>query len=354
MNPEQKNYRMKRLLNLLPVLFALQAAAQPPAGYYNAASGLSGTALQSALHDIIDNHTVISYSGLWTAFQTTDDLPNGRVWDMYSNCTWTFVTDQCGNYNSECDCYNREHSWPKSWFDDQAPMNSDLFHIYPTDGWVNNKRGNYPFGTVSNPTYISGNGSRVGNCSYPGYSGVVFEPLNEYKGDFARTYFYMSVRYYGEDAGWPGSDQVTGSQLRPWALAMMLEWHAGDPVSTKETERNDAVYALQNNRNPFIDHPEFALQIWGNPTAVDFTAINSNIRVYPVPASVYCIVDHNGYYTSRDLSISLTDLSGRQYTASSTVDEYSVNINTSSLAPGFYIISLQQAGKMPAFVRIIK
>lgn len=337
---------------LLPLFGA--AVAQPPAGYYNSASGLSGTALQAALHNIIDNHNVISYSGLWTAFQTTDDLPNGKVWDMYSNCSWTFGADQCGNYNSECDCYNREHSWPKSWFNDQPPMNSDLFHIYPTDGWVNNKRSNYPFGTVSSPTYTSGNGSKLGNCSYPGYSGVVFEPINEYKGDFARTYFYMSVRYYNEDSNWPGSDMTIGAQLRPWALAMMLEWHQNDPVSAKETERNNAVYTYQQNRNPFIDHPEFALQIWGDPTGIYADKINRQIRVYPVPAENFCVVDHNGFYQPQSVTITLTDITGKQYTTDFTADGFTVNVNTSMLNRGVYFIAMEEPGKLPAYAKIIK
>lgn len=337
---------------LLPLFGA--AVAQPPAGYYNSASGLSGTALQAALHNIIDNHNVISYSGLWTAFQTTDDLPNGKVWDMYSNCSWTFGADQCGNYNSECDCYNREHSWPKSWFNDQPPMNSDLFHIYPTDGWVNNKRSNYPFGTVSSPTYTSGNGSKLGNCSYPCYSGVVFEPINEYKGDFARTYFYMSVRYYNEDSNWPGSDMTIGAQLRPWALAMMLEWHQNDPVSTKETERNNAVYTYQQNRNPFIDHPEFALQIWGDPTGIYADKINRQIRVYPVPAENFCVVDHNGFYQPQSVTITLTDITGKQYTTDFTADGFTVNVNTSMLNRGVYFITMEEPGKLPAYAKIIK
>ena len=328
--------------------------AQPPAGYYNNASGLTGTALQAALHNIIDDHNVISYSGLWTAFETTDDKPDGQVWDMYSNCSWNFGADQCGNYNSECDCYNREHSWPKSWFNDQPPMNSDLFHLYPTDGWVNNKRSNYPFGTVSSPTYTSGNGSKLGNCSYPGYSGVVFEPINEYKGDFARTYFYMSVRYYNEDSNWPGSDMTIGAQLRPWALAMMLEWHQNDPVSDKETERNNAVYEYQQNRNPFIDHPEYALQIWGDPTGIYADKINRQIRAYPVPAENFCVVDHNGFYQPQFITVTLSDITGKQYTTDFAADGFSVNVNTSKLNRGVYFIAIEEPGKLPAYAKIIK
>ena len=178
--------------------------------------------------------------------------------------------DECGNYSGEGDCYNREHSWPKSWFGGEVmPMYSDLFHIYPTDGYVNGMRNNYPYGEVGQVQWSSQNGSKLGSCTWPGYSGTVFEPIDTYKGDFARSYFYMSVRYYTEDSGWPGSPMTTGSQLKSWALDMMIQWNDQDPVSQKEIDRNDAVYEIQDNRNPFIDHPEYADLIWGTGTGIN-------------------------------------------------------------------------------------
>lgn len=239
-------------------------ASAQPSGYYAPAEGKRGEELQQALHDIIDDHTVLSYSNLWTAFRSTDKREDGTVWDMYSDVpggdppyVYTFGTDQCGNYSGEGSCYNREHSFPKSWFNDASPMYTDLFHLYPTDGYVNGKRSNFPFGETDNASWTSRNGCEVGPSSVTGYNGTVFEPIDAYKGDFARTCFYMATRYYGEDGGWPGSPMVDGAQLEPWALEMMLQWHNDDPVSDKETDRNDAVYALQGNRNPFIDHPDF-------------------------------------------------------------------------------------------------
>ncbi|OFY71803.1 MAG: hypothetical protein A2265_01200, partial [Bacteroidetes bacterium RIFOXYA12_FULL_33_9] len=205
----------------------------------------------------------------------------------------------CGNYNSENDCYNREHSWPQSWFDESSPMVSDLFHVYPTDGYVNGKRANYPYGEVNSPNWTSMNGSKLGTCSYPGYTGIVFEPIDAYKGDFARTYFYMSTRYYGEDAGWTGSPMVNGAELEPWAMKMMLEWSDADPVSQKEIDRNNAVYGIQNNRNPFIDHPEYAMEIWRydevefevgtnkNITCGDSVLLNPTIVYYDENALIY-------------------------------------------------------------------
>jgi endonuclease I len=125
-------------------------------GYYNTAQGLTGNSLKIALHNIIDNHTQVSYNGLWKPIKKQIEKPNGKVWDMYSDIpsgtppyNFTFVTDQCGNYAVEGDCYNREHSWPKSWFNNLSIPESDLFHVYPTDGKVNGLRSNYPYGNVN-------------------------------------------------------------------------------------------------------------------------------------------------------------------------------------------------------------
>ncbi len=261
---------MEKICTLVLFILSVKIAfCQIPSGYYTNADNKSGVELQSALHDIIDQHTVISYDGLWNAFYTTDIKSDGKVWDIYSDIPggtpeylFSFGSNQCGNYSGEGDCYNREHSFPKSWFNDKSPMISDLFQIFPTDGYVNGKRGNYAYGETSSPSWTSTNGSKLGPCNISGYSGTVFEPIDEYKGDLARTYFYMATRYYGEDSGWAGSDMVDGSQPKAWALAMLLEWNNEDPVSQKEIDRNNAVFAIQKNRNPFIDHPEYADYIW--------------------------------------------------------------------------------------------
>lgn len=261
----------KYFLLLMLVSGLLQVSGQIPSGYYNGTEGLEGTALRSALHTIIDNHTSISYTSIWTHVQTTDKKSNGKVWDMYSDVPggtppyeFTFSSDQCGNYSGEADCYNREHSWPQSWFNSNSPMVSDLFHIYPTDGYVNGQRGNYAFGEVGTATWTSQNGSKKGNCVYPGYTGTVFEPIDAYKGDFARTFFYMATRYYTEDSGWLTTEATDGAELFSWTKNLLMEWHIKDPVSAKEIARNNAVYGIQHNRNPYIDHPEFAMLIFGD------------------------------------------------------------------------------------------
>lgn len=268
----------KTLLNRFAMLWlAVMASgslmAQIPNGYYNDANGKTGTELKAALHDIIKGHTSIYYSNIWNAFWSTDNKGNGVVWDMYSDIpngtppyTFSMGQNQCGEYLQEGDCYNREHSWPQSWFsgDDQATPTRDLHHVFPTDGFVNSKRGNYPYGEVGTTSWTSQNGSKLGTCkSSLGYNGTVFEPIDEYKGDFARALMYMSVRYYTEDDNWGTSDMTNKSEILPWAIAMLLDWSDADPVSQKEIDRNNVIYSeYQHNRNPFIDHPEYARMIW--------------------------------------------------------------------------------------------
>jgi len=285
---------MKRfLVSISAFLFFVSTVfAQIPPGYYDNAQGLSQQALHQALHDIIDNHNSQSYSSIWTHIQTTDVKTNGKVWDMYSDVPggtpayeFTFVSDQCGNYGQEGDCYNREHSWPKSWFNDQSPMNTDLHHIVPTDGYVNGRRSNYPFGEVDNASWTSTNGCELGQNTYSGSSGLSFEPIDEYKGDFARIYFYMATRYYNEDGSWQTNDMVNGAQLKPWALQMLYQWHRMDTVSQKEIDRNNAIYTIQNNRNPFVDHPEWVDSIWQIGVKYKNIEKNLNISIYPNPSN---------------------------------------------------------------------
>lgn len=242
-------------------------------GYYQNASGKTGFTLKTALHDTIKNHNVVSYDAV-REFQKIIDLkPNGTIWDMYSDIPdgtpkYTFSTSKtCGNYSKEGDCWNREHSVPASWFSDKSPMYSDIFHLYPTDGYVNGIRSNYPFGNVCSASWTSTNGSKKGNgCSDMGYTGIVFEPIDAYKGDFARTYFYMATRYENLISSWSSVmfNGTSNQVFTNWAIDLLLEWHDADPVSQKEINRNGAIFtSIQFNRNPFIDHPEFAHLIWG-------------------------------------------------------------------------------------------
>lgn len=272
---KKRDTMKKGVLVIGLVLGVLCGLAQAPAGYYQSAEGLTGNALKVALHEIIKGHHSISYSQIWNAYWSTDNKGNGVVWDMYSDIpggtppySYQMGVDQCdsgGCNNTEGTCYNREHSWPQSWFNKQSTPRTDLHHIFPTDCQVNHDRSDNPYGEVRSGTTFR-NGSKLGPCKTPGYTGTVFEPIDEYKGDFARAFFYMSVRYYGEDAAWKTTDMTNKSEIKPWALAMLLRWNKLDPVSQKEINRNNAIYDdYQFNRNPFVDHPEYADMIW-DPT----------------------------------------------------------------------------------------
>ncbi len=256
------------------ILFSLRSIGQIPPGYYDPVENLFGDTLRFELSKIIDGHQAQSYSSLWSHFSNTDKKSDGTVWDMYSDqpggmpsYTFAFFSDQCGNYSGEGDCYNREHSFPRSWWGGSTgtPMYTDLFHVVPSDGYVNGRRGNLPYGETSNPNWTSSNGSKKGSSSFPGYSQEVFEPIDEYKGDFARGYFYMMTRYYNNISGW-SSDMLSGNDLSSWAKDLLLQWHRSDTVSMKEINRNEEIYSIQQNRNPYIDHPAYVELIWGDST----------------------------------------------------------------------------------------
>lgn len=253
-------------------------SAQNPNGYYNSASGKKKEQLKTALHQIVRNHTVLDYGSLWTVFRQTDQRPDGTVWDMYSNIARTYSSSGL----------NREHSFPKSWWGgDVNAAYTDINHLYPSDATANSAKSNYPLGVVgSNPNFNNGV-SKVGSNTFPGYSGMVFEPHDQYKGDFARTYFYMVTCYQDFYNKWSYLymiDNNTYPVLKPWSVNMLLQWHRNDPVSQKELDRNEAVFRIQNNRNPFIDYPDLAEHIWGNKMEQEFvinTTITEPVLVTP-------------------------------------------------------------------------
>lgn len=352
------------LLSLLLTFVLITTKAQPPANYYSTATGKMGAELKTALYNIIKGHTVISYDGLYNIFKTSDSKQDGSVWDMYSNCTYsyTIAADKCGNYSVECDCFNREHSFPQSWFNKNSPMVSDAFHIYPTDGKVNGMRNNYPFGTVKTPTYVSGNGSKLGPSSFPGYSGIVFEPIDEYKGDFARSYFYMATRYENLIAGWQSNgnanEVLNGTSypcFDPWFISLLLTWSSNDPVSEKEKSRNEVIYSFQHNRNPFIDHPEYVSMIWGSNTGITDQNQPVALQVYPNPASSSCTITLPAGFTQQNDAFVVYSSTGTPVYAPFTVTGAQANIDLSHLPSGFYLLRLALNNQHTAYqARIIK
>ena len=288
---------MKRLLFVflvcLVTISAVAKSVTPAASlpmYYADLQGKVGKTLFDAIHVVAkEGYSSLGYDGLWTAYQYTDLRDNGKVWDMYSDCSWTYKSDQCGNYSGECDCYNREHSIPKSWFGGtESQPGCDIFHIVPTDGQVNGKRSSYAFGEVSSATYtfdgaklgsaknitiINGNTIAGNEGTSVSYSGTVFEPRDEYKGDFARGYFGTMIKWAngdyqaftsGDGSKIFSSNYSTGAfGLTQYGVALLMKWHRQDPVSQKEIDRNNGIQQTQGNRNPFIDYPYLAEYIWG-------------------------------------------------------------------------------------------
>lgn len=268
-----------------------------PANYYSTVNTQRNAALKTVLYNKILGHTSVSYTpGVWNAYSTTDVQPNGKIWDVYSTrfdvaspyeFTLSIDQDNGSGGSNEGEKYNREHSFPQSWFGGSvSPMVSDVHHIYATDKKVNNVRSNYPFGNVSSATFTSLYGGKLGTGSNFGYAGIVFEPIDEYKGDIARAQLYMAARYDNLIAGWVNNgnaNDVLSGNAHPaydsWYINLLISWHNLDPVSDKERKRNDAVYAIQNNRNPFVDSPQFVQRIWGGTLPSEPTVGASNLQV---------------------------------------------------------------------------
>ena len=254
-------------LLLVAMTVWLGAGATIPAGYYNSLEGKSGQALKDAIHDLTLQHTVLSYNSLWGYFNETDCRPEDHslVWDMYSDDIFYFRGSRAA-YGM-----NREHSLPKSWwygYDETQgyAAYTDLNHLYPSEEDANLAKNYWPLGEVSKITFDNG----VTRVGYPkvglgGGANTVFEPDDRYKGDFARTYFYMACTY--QQYNWKHTFMLTNNYwktLNEWSAEMLCRWARADAVSDKELNRNDAVQKSQNNRNPFIDIPTLFEYIWGN------------------------------------------------------------------------------------------
>ena len=345
-------------LLLLLLLLSLGLSAQIPSGYYKNAEGKNKAGLKTSLYNIIKDHNPLSYSGLSNSFRAsdwhpaTDDAPIGYFWDMYSNYHRTSWTGM-----------NREHSLPKSWFgiasgqEDSAPIGCDLHNLYPSDAAANSEKSNYPIGDVTGIVNYTNGVVKVGaSVTYPvtpKFDGTVFEPANEYKGDFARDYMYMVTCYEDYSKRWQSlgtSCMLLGGTypvFTPTAIVLLLKWHRQDPISQKEIDRNNAVFKLQGNRNPFIDHPELAEFIWGKYMSDNWVEgadlpedeLNFQLKPYPVLDSLLTTnVYHPEHSTYVVKSISgITVMTG----TFSVSGDFHVNV----LKNGMYILEVYSAGK---------
>ncbi|GAA0729520.1 hypothetical protein GCM10009430_39770 [Aquimarina litoralis] len=328
---------MKTKLLLIALCTFCIGFSQVPTGYYNSATG-SGYTLKTQLKNIIDSDndglspefqsTDPGYSGLYTTYVASDSDSyyenNGSVLDMYSenptgadDYEYTHFTDQDPGTGgtSEGEFYNREHIIPQSVFNQVTPQRSDAHFVVPSDKFVNGARGSFPFGRVETANLTTTNGSKRGNNLNSGYSAgytaTVFEPIDEFKGDIARMHFYFATRYEDDVASYSysmfngTSDQVFDQTF----LNILITWHNQDPVSTREMDRNNAIFGRQNNRNPFIDHPEYVEMIWSSTIDSEAPSVPTNVMV------------------SNETSNSI-DLSWTASTDNIAVTEYDVYVNS--------------------------
>lgn len=336
------------------------ANAQAPTGYYSSANGLTGASLKTALSTIITNgHQDKGYNGLWTAYKTTDIDKNyendGSILDIYSenpNGTDPYKyapgTNQCGTYSVEGNCYNREHVIPQSLFNQASPMVSDINFIRATDGKVNGMRSNYPYGKVGTATFTSKNGSKLGNSVSSGYSGIVFEPINEFKGDVARMILYFVTRYQSKLSTF-SSGNILGSSafpgLQTWELNVLLAWHNQDPVSQAEINRNNASYTYQGNRNPFIDNPSYVNQIWGSQQPVTDTQAPTTVTGLTISSKASNSISLSWNASTDNVGVSsyAVYMNGSLNTTVSSTSATIAGLNPSTTY-SFYVVAKDAAG----------
>lgn len=298
---------MKRsyLIGLLLGLAACPGAmADAPEGYYSACEGKTQRALKSQLYSMLKNHTAVPYgsgsNSTWWAFHFTDVDESDNTWyDIYTTKRVAVTGDSEAGAGM-----NIEHTFPKSWWGGtKNDAYKDIGHLMPSESKSNSTRGNYPYAEVEtvrdNPESYMTFKRGTPKSGQGGNASMVIEPSDEYKGDLARNYFYMVTCY--QDLTWSSDGLNTAAQgdyptLQPWAQEMLLRWHRDDPVSDKERKRNDGLYQVQNNRNPFIDHPEMVEHIWGdlqetlwyeNSSPIDPPTTDEPVLTSPVAGEVY-------------------------------------------------------------------
>jgi endonuclease I len=363
---------MKKIFTLFFLNLAFLGLAQQtlsvnaiPAGYYNTATG-TGYTLKTQLFNIINDHNDRGYGGLYTTYLTSDIdnyyENNGTMLDMYTEnptgteCEYVYgggLQDDGTLGNNECERYNREHLVPQSYFGNGVvPMYSDAHFVVPSDKYVNAQRGDFPFGRVNNATNTYLNGSKRGlnlNSGYSsGFSLTVFEPIDEFKGDIARMLLYFVTRYEDQLVNFYSSssslskvmfDGSTGQSFSPTFLNILLTWNQLDPVSQREIDRNNAIYARQNNRNPYIDNNNYVTQVWGLPLSNTTFSDLSSVAVYPNPTTD--VINIQSETTLEEIEIITINGQVLQQIKQPVLND---NIYTiSNLPKGFYFIKLANA-----------
>ncbi len=376
---------MKRILFIslfLGYVLSINATNFDIDNYYIDAVGKKQYELKTALHKIIRGHTRITYTpGIWQAIEKTDLRADGTVWCIYTTCPFNYGVHpdflegyQCGSTGmgfTECFCYSRVHSFPKSFWGGGTlatdTVYTDIFHVYPTSGRANSvMRSDWVYANVgtlipkNNDPNPTSNGSKFGYSSVSGYTGQAFEIADEYKGDIARTYFYIATRYQHLIPQWHATangtkqnnarfilESNTTAVFQSWYIDMLLTWHRQDPVSQKEIDRNNAIYNdIQFNRNPFIDYPDLAEYIWGNKqqeawksTTIINNARKSYFHIYPVISGIlyFCDLD-----LDEEVNYYIRDISGKIVQQGFFLPPY--QFDTSNLSQGLYLMYVKIDG----------
>ena len=324
---------MKKWL-IITILSGLAPAlwAQIPAGYYDGTQGLYGEQLKAVLHGIIDGHTPPTYNDLrdFILPESDEDPQNpDNVILLY-----TGRSQPKNTFGGLPDEWNREHVWAKSHggFDNDPPCGTDAHMIRPTDVSVNADRGNKDFDE---------GGQQHGEATGCYFTEYTWEPRDEVKGDVARMILYMDVRYEGDNGELDLTvvDAVNTSPAPEHGrLSTLLEWHEQDPPDDFEMNRNNVVYSYQGNRNPFIDHPEFVYNIWGESAGKQDLELAPEIKIYPNPVADELSIDFD-LFAGSGWELEIYSSSGALQLKGS-FEGCCHTINTSDLEPGLYFIRL--------------
>lgn len=252
--------------------------------YYASLEGKSDNELRDAITALTQrDKRVTAYMSLREAYAVTDYYTFGNLCDMYSyrSGTYRYPSGESGDYEESTSVYNREHSLVKSYWghnnSSSTAQFTDIVHVIPTNGYVNTERGTMPYGETLSPTQIFGNGTRIGPSSLSGTSVNVFEPIDEYKGDIARIYFYMLTCYNTVNMTKNNNARVVFSygsghgRFTTYSKDLFMQWSRQDPISDKERNRNNGIQSIQGNRNPFVDLPNLAEYLWGEHVGTQYS-----------------------------------------------------------------------------------
>ncbi len=332
----------KAIIKLSICLILLTFALGLNADYYDTVINLTGQNLFNGLRSLISNNTNTSYDASKVVLFQTLDNTGGNVTCVYTGQVYNVGYNYNGNSNP-----NTEHTYAQSWFvgSETSKQKSDLHHLFVTNSVVNSSRGNYPLTTVANHSTANVYYTSTPRQSYRGSSAsgyTVFEPADQFKGNIARALLYFNTRYAGNNLVQQNVDM----------LPVLLLWHVADPPDAAEVTRNIGVYNYQNNRNPYVDHPEFVGRIWGGTDNADDLLLTipelkiSSIYPNPFSSSLAISVDSK---SSTPVTATVYNLKGQKVfyqsytltTGETKLEFDGKDTNGKALNPGIYFIQLE-------------